>query len=139
MAYEMLLCEKDGPVVTITLNRPDALNALNPQIEGELHTALDEADQDGEVRAIILTGSGRAFSAGYDIAGPIKPGEPGHDDPADRDVGDFLQQWWMRDSGMKAFLDARDGPFLPEPFGPKSIVRKRQDRAADVEHTQAGG
>jgi enoyl-CoA hydratase/carnithine racemase len=54
-------------VVTITLNRPQALNAINPQMTAELHQALDAADADPEARAIILTGAGRAFSAGYDI------------------------------------------------------------------------
>ncbi|HWM78988.1 MAG TPA: enoyl-CoA hydratase/isomerase family protein, partial [Methylomirabilota bacterium] len=67
MSYEMILYEKTGPVVTNTLNRPQALNAINPQMTAELHQALDAADADPEARAIILTGAGRAFSAGYDI------------------------------------------------------------------------
>ena len=67
--YEHLLYEQDGPVLTITLNRPDALNALSQPLERELHAALDEAGGDDSVRAIILTGAGRAFSAGYDISG----------------------------------------------------------------------
>ena len=66
MAYEMILYETVGPVATITLNRPQALNAINPQMTAELHAALDTAAADPAVRAIILTGAGRAFSAGYD-------------------------------------------------------------------------
>src|SRR5213593_3584358 len=64
MAYETIVYDKKGPVVTITLNRPDTINAINPQMTAELHGALDEADTDAEVRAIILTGAGRGFSAG---------------------------------------------------------------------------
>ena len=70
MSYEAILYEKDGPLVTITLNRPQMLNAINPTMESELYRALDEADADPEVRAIILTGAGRAFSAGFDVARP---------------------------------------------------------------------
>src|SRR6266508_2504381 len=68
MPYEMIVHEKAGPVVTITLNRPQTLNALNPQMVAELHQALDEGDADPDVRAFILTGAGRGFSAGFDIA-----------------------------------------------------------------------
>jgi len=69
MAYEHILYEMAGPVAVITLNRPEALNALSRPLETELHAALDEAEADDGVRAIVLTGAGRAFSAGYDIAG----------------------------------------------------------------------
>lgn len=64
-----LLYEQDGAVLTLTLNRPEMLNALSPELENELHESLDRARGDDSVRSIILTGAGRAFSAGYDIAG----------------------------------------------------------------------
>jgi enoyl-CoA hydratase/carnithine racemase len=67
MAYDDLLYEVEGPVATITLNRPDQLNALTPELEDAMHAALDEADEDPRVRAIILTGAGRAFCAGFDV------------------------------------------------------------------------
>ena len=57
----------------ITLNRPDKLNALSPQLLGELHDALWEADDDREVHAVILRGAGRSFSAGYDLSPPEAP------------------------------------------------------------------
>jgi enoyl-CoA hydratase/carnithine racemase len=97
MSYELVLYDKTGPVATITLNRPDALNALSPTLEAELHLALDEADADPDVRAIILTGAGRAFSAGYDVTPREAPGEPSRHEPAGRDVADFIHVWWTRD------------------------------------------
>ena len=68
MAYEILILETlaDG-VLLIRLNRPQALNALNSQLLGELSQALDAAETDDAVRCLVLTGSERAFAAGADI------------------------------------------------------------------------
>jgi enoyl-CoA hydratase/carnithine racemase len=96
MAYAMILYEKAGPVVTITLNRPQSLNAINPQMTAELHGALDEAEADPSVRAIILTGAGRAFSAGYDIA--RRPDGRSSLDPTGTEPAEFLKRWWTSDS-----------------------------------------
>jgi enoyl-CoA hydratase/carnithine racemase len=68
MAYDNILYEMSGRVATIILNRPEVMNAISPALEDELHHALDQADTDDQVRAIILTGAGRAFSAGYDMS-----------------------------------------------------------------------
>src|SRR5438132_737870 len=95
MVYETILYEKSGPVLTITLNRPEALNAINPQMTAELHGALDTADADDEIRAIILTGAGRGFSAGFDIA--RRPEGRSSLDPTGMEVADFIKQWWTRD------------------------------------------
>ncbi|MBE9635891.1 enoyl-CoA hydratase [Salipiger mangrovisoli] len=67
MAYETIIVDVEDDVATITLNRPDALNALNSQLLGELAQALTEADANEKVRCIILTGSAKAFAAGADI------------------------------------------------------------------------
>ncbi|MBV2359316.1 enoyl-CoA hydratase [Thalassococcus sp. CAU 1522] len=67
MAYETLIVEIEDHVATIKLNRPDALNALNTQLLGELADALADADGNDKVRCIILTGSAKAFAAGADI------------------------------------------------------------------------
>ena len=67
MAYETLLVDIDDHVGTIRLNRPDALNALNAQLLGELGKALAAMDANDKVSAIILTGSDKAFAAGADI------------------------------------------------------------------------
>ncbi len=69
MSYETLLLETPAPgVLLIRLNRPSVLNALNGQLMRELAAALQAADGDALVRAIILTGSEKAFAAGADIA-----------------------------------------------------------------------
>jgi len=66
--FEHILVECDGAVGTITLNRPNVLNALNAALLGELSLALVELDQLPEIRAIVLTGAGeKAFAAGADI------------------------------------------------------------------------
>ena len=67
MAYETLIVEITDHVGQIRLNRPDALNALNAQLLGELADALAEMDASAKVRAIVLTGSEKAFAAGADI------------------------------------------------------------------------
>ena len=68
MAYETLLYEVDDRVAVITLNRPERMNALSQKLCAELPAALQAADQDPDVRVVVLTGAGgKAFSAGYDI------------------------------------------------------------------------
>jgi enoyl-CoA hydratase len=67
MTYQTLLVATDAAVTTITLNRPEALNALNGQLMDELTAALSAADADPDVGAIIITGSAKAFAAGADI------------------------------------------------------------------------
>lgn len=67
MAYETIIVETEDHVATITLNRPDALNALNDQLLSELADALKAAQANEKVRCIIITGSEKAFAAGADI------------------------------------------------------------------------
>lgn len=67
MSYETILVERDGRVGTITLNRPQALNALNSQMMNDVTTAAADFDDDPEIGAIIITGSAKAFAAGADI------------------------------------------------------------------------
>ncbi len=68
MTYETIKYEISEHILTITLNRPDKLNAFTGQMMAELIAAFDAADADDEVRAIILTGAGRAFCAGADLS-----------------------------------------------------------------------
>ncbi len=68
MGFETILVSKSDGAVTITLNRPDVLNAMNLQLVQEMDQAITEAEEDNEVMAIVVTGNGeRAFSAGGDI------------------------------------------------------------------------
>jgi enoyl-CoA hydratase len=67
MDYQNILVTHEGGVALVTLNRPKALNALNSELLGELVAALEGFDRDDTVRAIVLTGSERAFAAGADI------------------------------------------------------------------------
>ena len=69
MAYETLTYAVSDRIATITVNRPDKLNALNDRVIAELGQAIDAARADDAVGGIILTGAGRAFVAGADIAG----------------------------------------------------------------------
>ena len=67
MAFDKIIVEISDYIATITLNRPDAMNALNSALLDELCTALEEADASDKVRCIIITGSEKAFAAGADI------------------------------------------------------------------------
>ncbi len=66
--YETILAEADGPVLTVTLNRPDKLNAYTAMMGAELADAIERAGDDDAIRAVILTGAGRGFCAGADIS-----------------------------------------------------------------------
>jgi enoyl-CoA hydratase/carnithine racemase len=102
MAYETIKYDIADQILTITLNRPDKLNAFNMTMMNELIAAFDKADADDNVRAIIVTGEGRGFCAGADLSsggdtfdrdakrGPAKrlaSGAVDYSDPGIRDGG----------------------------------------------------
>src|SRR5437762_295389 len=67
--YSTLIFEKDNRIATITINRPDKLNALNRTVLDELSNAIDEVEKDKEILSAIITGAGpKAFVAGADIS-----------------------------------------------------------------------
>ncbi len=68
MAYETIILDVDNHVALVTLNRPDALNALNDQLMSELADCLKSCQENEKVRCIVITGSEKAFAAGADIA-----------------------------------------------------------------------
>jgi enoyl-CoA hydratase len=78
MPYETLLYEVDGPVATITMNRPDAANAQNTLLIDELDAAFDTAGADDGVRVVILAGAGKHFSSGHDLKALVGQAEADH-------------------------------------------------------------
>jgi len=68
MAYELLLLEKDSPLATITLNRPEKRNALSHALRLELAAAISDVEGDDAISVAILTGAGPAFCAGFDLS-----------------------------------------------------------------------
>ena len=80
MAYKTVLIEQRDGVRYVTLNRPDALNALNFQLISELLSALEECSVDQEVRAVVIAGAGRAFCSGDDLKSMGTPDYPGPED-----------------------------------------------------------
>ncbi len=77
MDYQTIILEKKEHIATITLNRPDRLNAFNSQMDQELLSALDDVDKDDEMRVLVLTGAGRAFCSGADVGGMAGGAERG--------------------------------------------------------------
>ncbi|MPZ22936.1 MAG: hypothetical protein GEU28_05215 [Dehalococcoidia bacterium] len=71
--YESLTIDREDQILTITLNRPENLNAVNHSLHGDLARVFPEADADPDSRVIVITGAGRAFSAGGDINEMGKP------------------------------------------------------------------
>ena len=69
MTYETISYEKENGVATVTLNRPQALNAFVPQMNKEVLEALKAGERDSAVRCFVITGAGRAFCAGQDLKG----------------------------------------------------------------------
>ena len=74
MAYETLLVERDGPIMTVRLNRPEKRNAINNQMHRDLQALCGELAEDFDTRVVILTGEGDAFSSGADTSEWGKPG-----------------------------------------------------------------
>ncbi len=75
MGYQTLNFDVDSGVATITLNRPEALNAMSPAMAKELHEVALQIDANNSVRAVILTGTGKAFCAGGDLGAFVAAGE----------------------------------------------------------------
>lgn len=113
--YTEILYEKRGAAGLITLNRPQVMNAISPTVQDEMSTALDDAVADPEVRAIIITGAGRAFSAGMD-QGP-KPGrrrdlEWPYGVPTGQSASDWIDSWRGREGNHFLRLWELDKPVI---------------------------
>lgn len=111
MTFTQIAYEVDGPVATITLDRPDRLNAFTVEMMSELLQAFDRSDVDDAVRAVVLTGRGRGFCAGADLGqggstfdhGDARPGKR-----AQRDGGGLVALRMFR--SKKPVIAAINGP-----------------------------
>ncbi|MFN5406383.1 enoyl-CoA hydratase-related protein, partial [Bradyrhizobium sp.] len=123
MAYQTILYDVADKILTITLNRPEKLNAFTATMQQELIDAFDRADRDDGIRAIIVTGSGRAFCAGADLSsgadtfdrdakrGPVKRHADGRVDYSDPQVRDGGGQVTLRIfKSLKPVIAAVNGP-----------------------------
>jgi enoyl-CoA hydratase/carnithine racemase len=111
MAYEQITSELSDGILTLTLNRPERLNAWTGQMGSELMDAFDRADSDDDVRAVIVTGAGRGFCAGADLAAggeTFDYRKRGESDPVPRDSGGELTLRIFR--SMKPVIAAINGP-----------------------------
>ncbi|MFC2060751.1 enoyl-CoA hydratase/isomerase family protein [Chloroflexota bacterium] len=72
MTGKKIVLEKKNGVAKITLNRPEVLNAIDEELLSQMVAALDEVESDDSIRVVILTGAGRAFSAGRDVRGVLE-------------------------------------------------------------------
>jgi enoyl-CoA hydratase/carnithine racemase len=98
---ELLYAVEDG-IATITFNRPDRMNALTHDLEAKLHRTFDKADRDRAVRVIILTGSGKAFCAGYDQTATDKAA-PRPIDPKGKSHAEYIEFWQRNDGDRVAY------------------------------------
>ena len=89
MSYENILMASDGGVVRLTLNRPDKMNSFNAAMHAELRDALDRVQIDTTARVLVLTGAGRGFCAGQDLADADVRFTPGETPP---DLGDVVER-----------------------------------------------
>jgi enoyl-CoA hydratase/carnithine racemase len=91
MAYSEIIYDKQDKVAIVTLNRPDRMNAITPTLAGELKHAMDEAERDPEIAAIVVTGAGKSFCPGMDMgvlqaAAERKKGESAPQSPFAMDI-----------------------------------------------------
>ena len=93
MAFETIRYREEGGLGIIALNRPDKLNAVNAAMIDELHRALDLAEASNAVRAILLHGEGRAFSAGFDLGGGDWSSEDSAREELQHDFDIILRFW----------------------------------------------
>src|SRR3989442_12799087 len=83
MALTVVTLEKQDRIGTLTLNRPEKLNALNRSLIGEIAEAIDVVAADPDLKVLIIRGAGRAFSTGYDLSGGGQsPPPPIEEEPA---------------------------------------------------------
>ena len=116
---DAVLLERRGPAAWLTLNRPDKLNAMNGEMVRELRDQLAAIEGDDSVKVVVLTGAGRAFSAGYDISEEV----------TDRIVG--ADQWRAVLAARRRAGDAAVGSVASDDRRGQRLVPCRRLRARD--------
>lgn len=107
MAEQDVLYTKEDSIAIVTLNRPEKLNALTPDMLASIHSICDDIKRDDEVRAVILTGAGRAFCAGTDIS---SGGVPAIEN--ERRINEAKQRISTYDSGTMWYLNSIPKPTI---------------------------
>lgn len=141
MTYETILYDVADNILTITLNRPEKLNAFTTQMMAEMIDAFDRADRDDDIRAIIVTGAGRGFCAGADLSAGAKSFDrAARDDQPERKapVGPDGEVIWsdeaVRDGGGRLTLRIFESlkPVIAAVNGPAVGVGVTMQLAMDV-------
>lgn len=109
--YETLLHEKENGVATLSLNRPEVLNAFDGRLHRDLHDALDRVAEDAEVRCVVLRGEGRGFSAGADLRGEDLRRDGGEAP----DLGEYLRRTY---SATITKITSMEKPVVASLHGP---------------------
>jgi enoyl-CoA hydratase/carnithine racemase len=140
MAYEQIIYEVADNIATITLNRPEKLNAFTGIMMNEMLDAFDQADADDNVRAVIVTGAGRAFCAGADLSAGPRTFDASREDRPDRKAAiraDGTVDWsseGVRDGGGRLTLRIFDclKPVIAAVNGPAVGVGVTMQLAMDI-------
>jgi enoyl-CoA hydratase/carnithine racemase len=109
MEYELIRFEVDGPVATLTLNRPERRNAWSRRMGIEIRDALQHADQRDDVRAVVVTGAGRDFCVGADLEGGGTVFDEARAVPGERAERLSLRAWEIRKPVIAALNGAAAG------------------------------
>jgi 2-(1,2-epoxy-1,2-dihydrophenyl)acetyl-CoA isomerase len=110
MSPTTLRCTVDGPVATVTLARPERMNAFNAAMHADLRDALDQCERDQAVRVVVLTGEGRAFSSGQDLTVDLKRDEEGRIDLGPALTRDYNPLVLRLSNYPKPIIAALNGP-----------------------------
>src|SRR5215469_7485508 len=95
MAFANILLEKHELIGTLTLNRPEKLNAMSPALIAEFGEAITQIDKDPEIKVVVIRGAGRSFSTGYDLGGGWSEGgsKPFTIDDDQRFLQRYVEHW----------------------------------------------
>src|SRR5579875_2584628 len=137
-SFETILYAVDDGVATITLNRPDKLNAFTAKMMVELIAAFDETDGDDKVRAVIVTGAGRAFCAGADLSGGADTFDRNQPQALEREEGKVGEIY--RDGGGRVTLRIYESlkPVIAAVNGPAVGVGVTMQLPMDIRMASTG-